>query len=347
MKILHLLQSDRFSGAENVVCQIIGMLRDMPDIEMVYCSTDGQIREALAERGIRFVPLERFTVENVRAAIRAEAPDMIHAHDMRASFYAARACGKIPLVSHIHNNNFDSRGISPKSVAYMFAAAKAKHIFWVSQSSFDGYAFHRLLAGKSTVLYNIIDIVKTEAKMRADAEVYPYDVAYVGRLTHQKNPERLVRVLRLVHERLPQANFAVVGTGDLAEATAAAARECGLDGCVRFFGFMANPLKLLADSKVMVMTSLWEGTPMCALEALALGVPIVSTPTDGLRDLITTGENGILADTDEGLADGIATLLTDTERQARMSAAARAFSVRYNDMQKYRAALLAVYKDKN
>ena len=41
---------------------------------------------------------------------------------------------------------------------------------------------------------------------------------------------------------------------------------------------------MLHDSKVMLMTSLWEGTPMCAVEAMALGVPIVTTPTDGLCD---------------------------------------------------------------
>ena len=344
MKILHLLQSDRFSGAENVVCQIFGMLRDAPDIEMVYCSSDGQIREALAERGIRFIQLPTFTVGEIRKVLRAEQPDLIHAHDMRASFYAARVCGKIPLISHIHNNNFDARGISPKSVAYLLAAWKARHIFWVSQSSFDGYAFHGLFAKKSTVLYNIIYLAATEAKMRLDTAYYPYDVAYIGRLTHQKNPERLMRVFRLVHEKLPQATFAVVGTGDLAEATQALAAEYGLDGCVHFLGYRQNPLKLLHDSKVMVMTSRFEGTPMCALEAQALGVPIVSTPTDGLRDLIETGKNGVLADTDAALADGVCALLCDADKRAKMSAAARAFAVRYNDMDAYRAVLLAVYK---
>lgn len=344
MKILHLLQSDRFSGAENVVCQIIAMLRDEPEIEMVYCSSDGQIREALAERGIRFLPLEHFTPSAVRAAIRAEAPDLIHAHDMRASFYAACTCGKIPLISHIHYNSLDARGFSAKSVAYLLAGQKVQHIFWVSQSAFDGYVFRKLFAKKSTVLYNIIDIAATEAKMRADTETYDFDAVYVGRLTEQKDPERLMRVFRLVHARLPQTSFAVVGTGNLAEETQALAREYGLGDCVHFLGFMANPLKLLADSKVTVMTSRFEGTPMSALEAQALGVPIVSTPTDGLCELIQNGENGFLADTDGGLADGIVTLLTDAGRQVQMSQAARAFSVRYNDMQAYRAALLSVYK---
>ena len=60
MKVLHLLQSNRFSGAENVVCQIIDMFRTDKDIEMVYCSPDGPIKETLTERKIRFVPLKNY-----------------------------------------------------------------------------------------------------------------------------------------------------------------------------------------------------------------------------------------------------------------------------------------------
>ena len=196
MKVLHLLQSNRFSGAENVVCQIIGMMKNEPNIEMVYCSRDGQISEALNERNIAFAPIKELSVKEVKRVIKEQKPDIIHAHDMGASFVAARACGKIPLISHIHNNNFNSRGLSAKSIAYYFAARKSKHIFWVSQSSFDGYAFHKSLKGKSSVLYNIIDVNALYEKTELDGNSYNYDVIYVGRLTYPKDPQRLMRVLK-------------------------------------------------------------------------------------------------------------------------------------------------------
>lgn len=126
MKVLHLLESPRFSGAENVVCQIILMLKD--EIEFVYCSRDGQIREALQERNIKFCPIKKLSVSEVKRVIKEEKPDLIHAHDMRASFYAALVCGRIPLISHIHNNNFDSRGLSVKSILY-FLRQKGQGIF--------------------------------------------------------------------------------------------------------------------------------------------------------------------------------------------------------------------------
>ena len=188
MKILHLLQSRKFSGAENVACQIIAMMKEEADVQMAYCSRDGQIREVLKERGICYYPIKKLTVSEVKRIIRQYKPDIIHAHDMRASFIAAKACGQIPLISHIHNNAFDARGLSVKSVAYIYAALKAKHIFWVSGSSYKGYCFHSLFKKKSSVLYNIVDAYnKTEVerakKEHRKAELLPKFSAHVMRHT--------------------------------------------------------------------------------------------------------------------------------------------------------------------
>ncbi len=345
MKVLHLLQSNKFSGAENVVCQIIGMFKNEPDVEMVYCSTDGPIRDALKERNIKFIPLENFSVKEIKKVIKNEKPDIVHAHDMRASFAAARACGNVPLISHVHNNNFDSRGLSAKSIAYMFAAIKAKHIFWVSQSSFDGYAFHKLFGKKSTVLYNIIDIDALYRKMEMDANTYNYDAIYVGRLTYQKNPQRLMQVFAKVVKALPDAKIAVVGIGDLEEETKALCNELNLQNNVEFLGFQSNPLRMLHNAKVMVMTSRWEGTPMCALEAMALGVPIVSTPADGMNDLINNDENGFLSDDDDVLAEKTVEIITDRELYLGLSENTKKQSLEINDIDVYRESISKVYKN--
>ena len=344
MRVLHLLCSSQFSGAENVVSQIIGVFKGDADIEMVYCSRDGQIREALAERRIPFVPISELSVGEVKRVIHEQKPDIIHAHDMRASFVAACACGKIPLVSHVHNNNFDSRGLSVKSIAYAFAAMKAKHIFWVSQSSFDGYAFHSWFKNKSTVLYNIIDINALYQKMEKDSRSYDYDVIYVGRLSYPKDPQRLMRVFGKIREMRPGTKMVVVGTGELEAETKNLCKELGLEKHVEFLGFQSNPLKMLHDSKVMLMTSRWEGLPMCALEAMALGVPIVSTPTDGLTELFEDGKGGYLSNDDQGLVDGIISIICDEAVRKNLSDCAAEKAIIINDMNSYRESILTAYK---
>ncbi|MDD6994913.1 MAG: glycosyltransferase [Candidatus Borkfalkiaceae bacterium] len=345
MKILHVLNSDRFSGAENVVCQIIEMFKSDTNIEMVYCSPDGSIRDMLKEREIVFAPVSKMTKKELKRVIIEQKPDIIHAHDMRASFVAARSCGKITLISHIHNNNFDSRGISAKSIAFLYAAKKSEHIFWVSKSSYEGYVFHGFFKKKSSVLYNVINIEVLYEKMRQDEKKYDYDVIYVGRLTYPKNPQRLMNVFRLVVEKIPNVKIAVVGTGDLENDAKKLADSYGLLDNVHFLGFQSNPLKILHDSKVMVMASRWEGTPMCALETMALGVPIVSTPVDGLKDLIVNDENGFLSDEDEVMADKIISYINTPTKRKEMSDKQMFFAKEWNDINKYKQKLFNVYRE--
>ena len=100
---------------------------------------------------------------------------------------------------------------------------------------------------------------------------------------------------------------------------------------------------MLHDSKIVVMTSRWEGTPMVALEAIALGVPIVSTPTDGLKVLIRNGENGFLSDNNEEFADILINVLQDDELRSKLSQGQLARSKEVNNIDNYKATLKKVY----
>ena len=80
MKVMHVLNSSNYSGAEKVVCQIIKSFRE-DGVEMVYCSPDGEIvRKMLAEQGVTFLPLKSMSVKNLRQVIQEQKPDLIHAH---------------------------------------------------------------------------------------------------------------------------------------------------------------------------------------------------------------------------------------------------------------------------
>ena len=318
-RILHVLMSSTFSGAENVVCQIISMYKN-DDVEMLYGGIDGPvIRNALDERGFKFIPMKKRSVSEVSRIIKETKPDIIHAHDMKASYFVSLACGKIPFISHIHNNNFDSRGLSLKSLFFYHAAKKAKHIFWVSNSSYEGYKFHDRFKDKSSVLYNVIDKAALIKKMETDSSEYDFDIAYVGRLTEQKDPIRLMNVFADIIKAMPDVKIAVAGTGDMAEQTKSFAEQLKIIDNVKFLGFMSNPYKLLYSSKLMIMTSKWEGTPMCALEAMALGVPIVSTPTDGLCELVTDGKTGFLSSDNAVLSEKCIEIIKDAGLRQTLS----------------------------
>ena len=343
MKVMHVLNSRIYSGAEKVVCQIIHAFQG--EVEMVYCSPESDIvRKMVEAQGVTYLPMKTMSVSELSRVIREQKPDLIHAHDMRAGFFSALCCGKIPLVSHIHNNAYDARGLSPKTVGYLLAGFRAKHIFWVSQSSFDGYVFHKLFARKSSVLYNVIDTDEIYTKLSQDSNTYDYDLIYVGRLTYQKNPQRLLRLCARLKESKPDLKVAIVGTGELEEELKALSQELNLEDTVHFLGFQPNPIKMVACSKAMILTSRWEGTPMCALEAMALGTPVVSTPSDGMKDLLTDGVSGYLTESDEQMAKDLLKIFTQPEHRQLLAENARKKFDSLNDGEAYKRAIWTAYQ---
>lgn len=342
MKVLHVLNSRIYSGAEKVACQIIKSFRGQ--IDMVYTSPESEIvAQMLAEQGVTYLPMKKMSVSELSRVIREQKPDLIHAHDMRAGFFSALCCGNIPMVSHVHNNAYDARGLSPKTVGYLLAGFKAKHILWVSQSSFDGYAFHKFFAKKSSVLYNIIDTQQISDKKESDPNTYDFDMIYVGRLTFQKDPQRLMRLCARLKEDKPDLKVAIVGTGELLEEVQALCESLNIQDNVHFLGFQSNPIKMVADSKAMILTSRWEGTPMCALEAMYLGTPVVSTPSDGMKDLLEDGVSGYLTDDDEQMAQDLLKLFTDPAHRGLLAENAKRKFDSINDADAYKKAISDCY----
>lgn len=346
MKILYLLQSSRFSGAENVVCQIIEMFKNEPDTDMIYCSPDGQISEALEERGIKFEPIAELSISEVKRIIEKYQPDIIHAHDRSACVVAAMASKNIPIVAHIHINNNGSIASFFKNVIWVLFEKRYRHIFWVSDSAYDEFQFKCVIKKKSSILYNVIDMEALYRKADNDKSNYNYDIAYVGRLSYQKNPERLMKVLHNVLQRKKDVKIAIVGNGEYEQYVVGYIKDNKLEKNIDYLGYYNNPLKIIKSSKVLVMTSRFEGTPMVALEAQCLGVPIVSTPVDGLKKVIQNGNNGYLTNADDELASRLIEIADDECIHSLLSENSLKQAVDYNDMSKYYAAIKEAYYER-
>lgn len=343
MKVLHVLNSRIYSGAEKVASQIIKDFEG--EMTLAYCSPESEmVEKMLAEQEIRYIPVSSLLPWKLKKILRQEQPDLIHAHDMRATLVAALCCGRTPLISHVHNNAYDARGLTLKSIGYIFGGCKAKKIIWVSNSSYEGYFFHKLFAKKSTVLYNIIDEKQIFDKKAKDPAAYDYDMIYLGRLTYQKDPQRLIRLCGMLRDKKPDIKVAIVGTGELDEEVKALRDELGLQNNVELLGFCGNPMKMVADSKAMILTSRWEGTPMCALEAMALGTPIVSTPSDGMVDLLENGVSGYLTDDDAVMAEDLMKIITDPDHRKMLSENAKAAFRRINDAPMYKKTIADCYR---
>lgn len=346
MKVLHILSSNRYSGAENVACQIISMFNNGDDFEFAYASPDGEIKSSLNERGIKFLPMAKSSKSEVKRVINEFKPDIIHAHDIKAICMALLATKKIKVIGHVHRNHPDFHKFSLRSVIFKYFSKKKNlsKIIWVSQGCFDDYIFNKSIAFKSVVLKNIINIesIKNRAK---SAEVQDKsDIVFLGRLTDVKNPLRILEIVKLLIINKPDLKVAIVGDGELYDEMQNVAAEGNLQNNVKFYGYQSNGYGLLKNSKVFLMTSKTEGLPMSILEAQVFGLPVVCTKILGLEELIIEDSTGFMYTTNSQAVSIIESLLNDKDNYKKLQSNVQNFSKSFNNIEKYKEKIVSIYK---
>jgi glycosyltransferase involved in cell wall biosynthesis len=147
----------------------------------------------------------------------------------------------------------------------------------------------------------------------------------VANLRHGKNYPGLLAAAQLVVERGLPVRFAAAGQGPLAAEIDALHAASGLGDRFALLGYRDDATRLIAGADVFVLASHHEGLPVTVMEALTLGVPVVAPEVGGLREVVHSGENGILVEpgSPAALADGIARALAP-EMHARLADGARA-----------------------
>jgi len=157
-------------------------------------------------------------------------------------------------------------------------------------------------------------------------------VGTVTRLMPSKGNQYLVDAAPRVLAAEPRAQFFVVGEGELQQQLEAQAASLGLGDRFRFVGFRRDVAEVLSALDIVVFPSLWEGTPLTAFEALAMGKPIVATDADGLLDVLEDGRDALIVPKRDGeaLARGIIELIRHPERAAALAAGARETGAQYD-----------------
>jgi glycosyltransferase involved in cell wall biosynthesis len=159
-----------------------------------------------------------------------------------------------------------------------------------------------------------------------------FAVGSVTRLHDSKGNAYLVEAAaRVVRER-PGTRFYLVGEGPLLCDLQAQAAALGLGDRFVFAGFRRDVAGTLSAFDLSVFPSLWEGTPITAFEALAMGKPIVASDADGLVDILTDHHDAMIVPkrNAEALADMIVWAIDRPEERARLSAAARQTGRKYD-----------------
>ena len=283
-------------------------------------------------------------LRSLAAAVRLRrllwAPDVVHAHGLRAGAITALALvrtsrrGRRPvLIVTVHNA--PARG-GPAAAGYplleRIVARRADAVTWVSEDLAARMRRRGARDGGRALVPAPPAAAPTQAELAtaraalADRGADPASggrpvVLAVGRLTPQKGFDVLLHAAERWRGRCPAPVLAIAGEGPLAEALAGQAQRAGLT--VRFLGRRDDVPALLAAADVVVVPSRWEGQPLIVQETLRAGTPLVASRTGGIPDL--TGEDAALLvpPGDAGaLAAAVASLLDDPRRRAALAGAA-------------------------
>lgn len=372
--ILHVIKSKIYSGAENVVCHIIKGLSDRE--EFIYMAPHGPIEDKLKSIGLydNYYGIDKLDVASIKAAVEKFHPTVVHAHDFTASVLCAFALkGSVPIISHLHNNPPWIQKFHYKTISYLMACKYIDHILMVSDAVRDEYRYTSKIKCPITIVGNPFSVDGVKAQVRqelfgaddagvsgeagnlvgfgadvsavADTEFQRYDsdLLFVGRLTEQKNPMLVLEVAKDLVDAGLVKRVRIVGDGELMPELQQFVIDNGLSNVVVLEGFKKNSYDYMACTEVLMMPSKWEGFGLVALEAMSLGVPVVSTNSGGLVKIMDDS-CGFVCDSKEEFVAAITSLLTDADLYASKSSGATKRAMEYNNIDEYCGKLLDIYK---
>lgn len=208
--------------------------------------------------------------------------------------------GKSIVSVRNHMSTKHSTGIKSKlwNVTIKYLYPRADLIISVSEEiKRDLIENYKINPDKIKVIYNSYDIEKINRLAKEEVE-YEYKEIFnnpviitVGRLNKQKGQWHLIRAFSEVKKQIPNAKLVVLGEGNLENYLRELAKGLNIDKDVHFLGFQKNPFKFIAKSKIFVLSSFHEGFPNALAEAMACGIPVISSDClSGPREILAPDE---------------------------------------------------------
>lgn len=291
-----------------------------------------------------------FCYKNLRKAVRAFKPDVIHSH--LYSFNAplqwlasiGLCCSHLVTI-HISGLHYTDRNNFPSLI---FRFCEVLNI-WLSNAkvvtvskSVASTVYERLIIKPSRIVvsYNGVDTQflffrnqNSDYRKRLKSSCEQNIVVNIARFYPQKGHKDLIMAWSQVLSQIPIAKLLLVGDGPLRHEMEALAEKLRLGESVQFLGARDDVPQILAASDLGVFPSLFEGLPVAPIEMMSMGLPVVASDIGPLREVIGTGpeKGGLLVPPgdDQWLAEALVRLLRDAGLRNRLGHAARQRACRY------------------
>lgn len=271
---------------------------------------------------------------SLRSAIQSSRPDVVISFMESVSvltLLATRFTG-IPVIVSEHNDPHQHnigkvwgwlrRRVYPQAAALV-----------VLTQNVLGWAVELVGEKKAFVIPNSITRNENRAVKRGGEFPQPFILA-VGRLAFQKGFEFLLQAFKSVSQKNPEWSLVILGEGSERASLEAMVKALEIEDRVHLPGRHADPMSVMEQAPIFVMSSRYEGFPIVLLEALACGTPSISfNCPSGPSDVIRHGIDGILVPPEDvgALADAMQDLMTHPEKREKLALRAKEVTDRFGE----------------
>jgi glycosyltransferase involved in cell wall biosynthesis len=312
-RVLHLISSSGFLGAESVVLELakqgsaagywvtVGVINNQnrPNLELADAASSNGLDVKVFSCNGRF---DIGVISEIRNFIRKEKPNLLHSHGYKGNFYSLAASRRrIPWVVTNHLWKRTSLYLKLYALLDSFLIRTADRVVAVS----DDIAIELLQRGvsrqKIVVIDNGVDLIKFSIdkdngplKRSLGLDENSKVIGTVASLTTEKGHSYLLKAAVSILFSFPNTKFLFVGDGPERNSLERQATDLGLQRQVRLVGSRKNIPEILSIVDIFVLPSLKEGLPMALLEAMAARLPVVATAVGAVPKVVIPGRTGLL-----------------------------------------------------
>jgi glycosyltransferase involved in cell wall biosynthesis len=297
---------------------------------------------------------QKRAVGDIQRIIADIKPDMIHAHGTRAAFFLAKgreANRETPAIYTVHGLSYNKDVNLFKRVFYRqierYICEKLDKV--IADSEHDGQEMleNEIVAGgKLRIIKNGIDLKELMKLPTGRKDTEP--LGTIARLVPQKGIYYLIKALSILKNHFALTpRLIIVGDGPLRRALEKKGAKLGVADQIEWVGSVTDPLEYYKKFGAFILPSLWEGLPLTMLEAMASGLPLISTDTSGALDVIEDEVDGLIVRRlkSRELAAAILRLMQDKKLAIKLAAAGRKKVFKEYGLDKFLEATGKTYKE--
>lgn len=308
MKVLHLIESLEFGGAEKVLIHLANRMSAQHQVSVCTTKRRGELEGELAP-SVALIHLDFGEGNNpglpfaIRKLLRVNRIDILHIHDWGVFVEGVIATLGTPtrVVQTVHGPyiqyapGYLSR--AKKALRHSVERLLSPRICRIIPVSRDirKYIIDEIgiPASKIEIIHNgISDIGEPARERKETGETVSFITT--GRLAEIKNHKLMLEAFALVYREYPAISLTIVGDGDQLAGLRAFCSSLGIEEAVRFLGFRSDVPDLLARHDVFLLSSRYEGVSIALLEAMCLSMPAIVTDVGGLPEMVTDADSGFV-----------------------------------------------------